>query len=171
MHPNEQLIEWFCTAVGAKDYASIQACDAMQITFEDEVFNLKGKEAGAVWHRLCSSGSDLQVTHRDVHADDTAGRTHLEACYNFASTGREDLNLIDAEYQFQAGHITAHRDHFSFWRWSSQALGPPGCFWAGPHSCAIKCAVWLAPGWTNLSRPLPLINSAARPAPVSTRLI
>jgi hypothetical protein len=36
------------------------------------------------------------------------------------------LNIIDAEYPFQAGRITAHRDHFSVWRWSSQALGPAG---------------------------------------------
>ena len=126
MHPNEQLIDTFYTAFAAKDYAAMQACYATQITFEDEVFNLKGKEAGAMWHMLCEGGGDLQVTHRDVQADDATGRAHWEARYTFTSTGRKVLNIIDAEYQFQAGRITAHRDRFSFWRWSSQALGPTG---------------------------------------------
>ncbi|MEP7356378.1 MAG: nuclear transport factor 2 family protein, partial [Anaerolineales bacterium] len=45
--------------------------------------------------------------------------------YTF-STGRKVLNIIDAEFQFQAGRIVAHRDRFSFWRWSRQALGPTG---------------------------------------------
>src|SRR5579859_558774 len=58
--------------------------------------------------------------------DDASGRAHWEAWYTFSSTGRKVHNVIDAEFQFQAGRIAAHRDRFNFWAWSSQALGPSG---------------------------------------------
>ena len=125
MHPNEQLIDMFYTAFAAKDYAAMQACYAPQVTFEDEVFSLKGKEAGAMWHMLCESGSDLKLAHRDVQATDASGRAHWDAYYTF-STGRKVHNSIDAEFQFQDGRIIQHRDRFNFWSWSSQALGPTG---------------------------------------------
>ena len=126
MHPNEQLINAFYTAFAAKDYAAMQACYGPAPTFADEVFDLKGKEVGAMWHMLCEGGSDLALTHRDIHADDSTGRAHWEARYTFSSTGRKVHNVIDAEFQFAAGRIANHRDRFSFWRWSSQALGPTG---------------------------------------------
>jgi hypothetical protein len=126
MHPNEQLIETLYAAFAAKDYAAMQGCYGPAPTFADAVFTLKGKEVGAMWHMLCEGGSDLTLTHRDVHADDAAGRAHWEARYTFGSTGRQVLNSIDAEFQFQARRIANHRDRFSFWRWSSQALGPMG---------------------------------------------
>jgi hypothetical protein len=126
MHPNEQLIETFYTAFAAKDYAAMQACYGPAPTFADAVFTLKGKEVGAMWHMLCEGGSDLMLTHRDVHADDSAGRAHWEARYTFGSTGRQVHNVIDAEFQFDRRLIAAHHDRFSFYRWSSQALGPTG---------------------------------------------
>ena len=126
MHPNEQLIDTFYNAFAAKNYAAMQACYQPTATFEDAVFTLKGKEVGAMWHMLSEGGADLQASHRDVHADDTTGRAHWEARYTFSSTGRMVHNIIEAEFQFQAGRIAAHHDHFSFWRWSSQALGPSG---------------------------------------------
>jgi hypothetical protein len=126
MHPNEQLINTFYTAFAAKNFAAMQACYGAAPTFEDSVFDLKGAEVGAMWHMLCESGSDLTLTHRDVQADDSSGRAHWEARYTFGATGRPVLNIIDAEFQFQAGRIATHRDRFSFWRWSSQAIGPLG---------------------------------------------
>jgi hypothetical protein len=126
MHLNEQLIETFYTAFAAKDYAAMQTCYGPAPTFADEVFSLKGKEVGAMWHMLCEGGSDLTLTYRGVQADDAAGRAHWEARYTFSTTGRPVLNVIDAEFQFLAGRIRGHRDRFSFWRWSSQALGPTG---------------------------------------------
>jgi hypothetical protein len=79
-----------------------------------------------MWHMLSEGGADLQASHRDVHADDATGRAHWEARYTFSSTGRNVHNVIEAEFEFQAGRIAVHQDHFGFWRWSSQALGPSG---------------------------------------------
>ncbi len=85
MHPNEQLIETFYTAFAAKDYAAMQACYGPNPTFADEVFSLKGKEVGAMWHMLCEGGSDLTLTYRDVQADDTAGRCSTSSTPSFSS--------------------------------------------------------------------------------------
>jgi len=104
----------------------MQACYQPTASFEDAVFNLKGKEVGAMWHMLSEGSTDLQATHRDVQADDTRGRAHWEARYTFSSTGRKVHNVIEAEFQFQGGRILVHHYHFNFWRWSSQALGPTG---------------------------------------------
>ena len=127
MHPNEQLIETFYNAFATGNYTAMQACYQPTATFEDAVFKLKGKEVGAMWHMLSeSSGAGLQASHRDVRADDSTGRAHWEARYTFSATGRKVHNIIEAEFQFQSGRIAAHHDSFSFWRWSSQALGPSG---------------------------------------------
>jgi ketosteroid isomerase-like protein len=126
MHPNAQLIDGFYKAFAAKDHAAMQACYAPEATFEDAVFRLRGKEVGAMWHMLCEGGRDLTLTYSGLDADDTTGRAHWEARYTFSSTGRKVHNVIDAAFEFQNGRITAHRDRFGFWRWSSQALGPAG---------------------------------------------
>ena len=126
MHPNAQLIETFYIAFAARDYAAMQACYQPAAEFSDAVFTLQGKQVGAMWHMLTEGGTDLQATHRDVQADDVAGRAHWEARYTFSSTGRKVHNVIEAEFRFEAGRIAEHHDHFSFWRWSSQALGSTG---------------------------------------------
>lgn len=126
MHPNEQLLETFYSAFAARDYAAMQACYQPAPEFADEVFTLKGKEVGAMWHMLSEGATDLQATHRDIQADDSSGRAHWEARYTFSSTGRKVHNIIEAEFRFEAGRIATHRDRFDFWRWSSQALGPTG---------------------------------------------
>ncbi len=126
MHPNEQLIDSFYQAFEARNYAAMQACYQPTATFEDAVFMLKGKEVGAMWHMLSESATDLQANHRGVQADDSRGHAHWEAHYTFSSTGREVHNVIEAEFEFQGGRIVVHHDHFGFWRWASQALGPTG---------------------------------------------
>ena len=63
-------------------------------------------------------GSIMAITERSAH---------WEAHYRFSATGRQVLNRIDAEFDFDDhGLITRHRDRFDFWAWSRQALGLPG---------------------------------------------
>jgi hypothetical protein len=126
MHPNEQTLERFYASFSQRDYAGMIACYAPEIRFADEVFTLSGKTVGAMWHMLCESGKDLAVIFRDIHADEARGTAHWEATYTFSATGRKVLNIIDAEFDFSGGQIIHHRDRFSFWRWSRQALGPTG---------------------------------------------
>ena len=56
------------------------------------------------------------------------------ARYTFSRTGRPVVNRVRALFAFRDGRIVRHYDHFSFWRWASQALGPAG-----------KALGWFAP--------------------------
>lgn len=135
MHPNVALIERFYTCFAARDAAGMQACYHPEIVFSDPVFpELRGPEAGAMWAMLCERGKNLEVTFRDVRADDARGSAHWDARYTFGQTGRKVLNQIDAEFEFRDGLIVRHVDRFPFWRWARQALGPAGLAlgWAPP---------------------------------------
>lgn len=97
------------------------------IVFEDPAFGrLTGSDARAMWALLCERGRDLEITFRDVTADDRVGSAHWEARYTFRQTGRKIHNRIDAEFGFRDGLIAEHHDGFSFWDWSRQAFGPAG---------------------------------------------
>lgn len=128
MHPNHQLIEQFYTSFSQRHPAGMSACYSPEITFADAVFSLSGQRVGAMWHMLCESGHDLEISFRGIEADDQRGRAHWEARYTFSTTGRKVHNIIEAEFIFHNGLISQHRDHFNFWRWSRMALGPLG--WA-----------------------------------------
>lgn len=109
-----------------KDHIGMIDCYHPDIHFQDEVFNLHGKSAGAMWHMLCSRGKDLQVCYSGVEVSDDKGKAHWEATYTFGASGRKVHNVINAEFEFKDGKIIKHRDSFNFWKWSTMALGPVG---------------------------------------------
>lgn len=130
MHPHHDLIETFYSAFQQRNYARMIACYTPDIEFNDPVFPLKGKRAGAMWHMLCEGGKDLTLDVSNIRADDNRGSAHWEAQYTFSTTGRKVHNIIDAQFEFRDGRIARHTDRFNFWRWSSMALGPIG-MWLG----------------------------------------
>lgn len=127
MHPNAALIHRFYDSFAALDAAGMQACYHPEVVFSDPAFGeLRGAQAGAMWAMLCGRATDLQVSARDVEADDLRGRAHWDASYTFGQTGRKVLNRIDAEFEFRDGLIIRHTDTFDFYAWARQALGPVG---------------------------------------------
>lgn len=126
MHPNAETITRFYEAFARRDHQGMRACYSPDAAFADEVFTLTGGQVPAMWHMLCENAKDLQVTHRDVAADDASGRAHWEARYTFLATGRPTHNILEAAFTFKEGLISTHRDRFNFWAWSRQALGTPG---------------------------------------------
>lgn len=127
MHPHAELIETFYTAFQRRDGEAMAACYHPEIRFSDPVFpDLHGPRAGGMWRMLCERGKDLELQFSDVHADDESGHAHWDASYTFSATGRHVDNHIDAAFRFRDGKIVEHRDSFSFWAWSRQALGVPG---------------------------------------------
>jgi ketosteroid isomerase-like protein len=125
-HPNEELIERLYAALDAKDGETMASLYAPDAVFRDPAFGeLRGEEAGDMWRMLCAEAGDLAVTVSDVQADDSSGSASWVARYEFSATGRPVENRISAEYSFRDGKIAEHRDSFSLWRWSRQALGPP----------------------------------------------
>lgn len=141
MHPNAQLITRFYTAFQNRDAETMAACYHPDVTFSDPVFiGLKGERARNMWRMLCSSARDLNVSTRDIQADDATGQAHWDAAYTFSKTGRSVLNQIDARFTFKDGLILAHQDTFDLWAWASMALGLPGKLfgWAPPMQNAIR---------------------------------
>ncbi|MBA3670969.1 MAG: nuclear transport factor 2 family protein [Gemmatimonadaceae bacterium] len=137
MHPNAETITRFYSSFQRHDAEGMIACYAPDVEFSDEVFtDLRGPQAGAMWRMLCTRSGDLEITVNDVTADGTTGHAHWDARYTFSTTGRRVHNSIDASFEFRDGRIVRHRDRFSFWRWSRQALGATG---------------WLL-GWTPMVR-------------------
>jgi hypothetical protein len=133
MHPNQQTIEMFYGAFARLDSDTMASCYAEDVTFDDEVFSLKGKrEVAGMWRMLCEAtqakGADVwKLTYRDVKADGEGGSAHWDAHYRFSATNRIVDNAIDAKFKFNpAGQIVRHEDSFDFWKWSRQALGAPG---------------------------------------------
>jgi ketosteroid isomerase-like protein len=127
MHPHSQLISDFYSAFQRRDAAAMAACYHPDVEFSDPVFvGLRHGGVTSMWHMLCERGKDLELTFRDVQADDRTGRAHWDARYTFSTTGRKVLNRIDAEFEFRDGKIVRHNDHFDFYAWSRQALGPMG---------------------------------------------
>ena len=127
MNTNEQLITDLYSAFQKRDGAKMAGFYHADAVFSDAVFGpLHGKEIGAMWQMLCLRGKDLKVGFSRVNADNKSGSAHWQAWYTFSSTGRKVHNVIHATFIFKNGKILEHHDHFNFWRWSSQALGPLG---------------------------------------------
>jgi hypothetical protein len=102
------------------------ACYAPGARFSDPVFtDLKGDEPGAMWRMLTARANGLEVRLAEHAADGDTGSAHWLADYTFR-TGRRVHNDVHAEFRFEDGLIAEHRDSFSFYAWSRQALGPVG---------------------------------------------
>jgi ketosteroid isomerase-like protein len=125
-HPNHDLIERFYDAFTRLDGDAMAACYAPDAHFSDPVFtDLRGEEPGAMWRMLTGRAQDLEVRLAEHEAGDERGSAHWLADYTFR-TGRKVHNDVRAEFRFRDGLIAEHRDSFSFYAWSRQALGPPG---------------------------------------------
>lgn len=140
MHPNAQTLHRFYAAFATLDPDTMAACYAPDAQFDDEAFSLHGRDAVAgMWRMLCTAtctkGLDVwKLEASGISADANSGQAHWEAWYRFSATGRLVHNVIDGRFEFNAeGLITRHRDRFSFWAWSRQALGTPGLMlgWSG----------------------------------------
>lgn len=125
-HANHALVTRFYEAFACRDADAMAACYHPDVHFRDEVFDLHGARAGAMWRMLCATGHDLHVTASDVQADEATGAARWVATYTFSQTRRPVRNRVDAAFTFEDGLIRTHRDRFSFWAWSRQALGAPG---------------------------------------------
>jgi len=127
MNPNEALIERFYGAFGERDGETMASLYAPDAKFHDPVFeDLSGADAGDMWRMLTGRATDLRIELLEHDADDQQGSAHWRAHYTFAQTGRHVVNDIHASFRFRDGKIAEHVDDFSFYRWSRQALGPPG---------------------------------------------
>ncbi len=121
------VIGRFYTAFGQRDWSAMGACYADDARFSDPVFpELDVAGVRAMWKMLLTSGSDLRITFKISEESDESAVCEWEAFYTFSRTGKKVHNVIRSEFELREGLIHRQRDHFDFWRWSRQALGPSG---------------------------------------------
>lgn len=122
-----EVIETLYRALHEHDGETMAGLYHPKARFSDPVFpDLRGEEVGMMWRMLCERGKDLRVEASGIAVDGDRGKAHWEAYYTFSATGRSVHNIIDASFVFDGEQIVEHRDEFSLWRWSRQALGPMG---------------------------------------------
>ena len=135
MNNHEQLIEEFYSGFAAHHPKTMASCYHQDILFRDPAFGiLKGRDVTDMWEMLVEkSGGKLHIEFSDVKADHKTGSARWIATYTFSKTGRNVVNKIQADFEFQDGLIIRHTDHFDIWEWSKQALGLPGYLlgWTG----------------------------------------
>lgn len=138
---HQEIIDRFYKAFSKADAETMAATYADTAEFSDPVFpRLNASEVRGMWRMLCSRASDLELSYVTRKLDAGHYQVDWDARYTFSKTGRKVHNKITADLFLKDGLIVKHRDNFSFWRWSRQALGLPG----------------LLLGWT------PLIQGAVR---------
>jgi len=130
---SRKTIERLYNAFANLDGAAMEACYADKARFEDPVFTLAGqRQIGGMWRMLCENarmrGIGLwKLELGEIRTSAAKGRAHWEARYRFGEAQRKVHNRVEAKFDFDDdGFILRHRDEFSFWRWSRQALGVPG---------------------------------------------
>ena len=142
MSSHIETIEAFYAAFQRRDHEAMARCYHPSIHFTDPVFtDLHRSEVAAMWHMLCDSGSDLEVTFDGIEADgDTGVRAHWEARYTFGAKRRHVHNKVNATFVFEAGKIIRHVDEFNLWRWTRMALGVTGVYtsWTGLTKSKVR---------------------------------
>ena len=141
MHPHESRVREFYAAFAAGDAEAMVRCYHADILFSDPVFpRLHAEEAGDMWRMLLERAGDLEVTLEEVRAGEEGAVARWTARYAFGRAGRPVVNRVRAMFAFRDGLICRHYDHFSFWRWASQALGPAGAAlgWFAPVKWMVR---------------------------------
>lgn len=123
---NLSLLERYFAAFAARDGAGMADCYHPAARFHDPVFDLEGERIGTMWRMLCSRGTDLRIASSNLNATIDRGSADWQAWYTFSTGGRPVHNIVHSQFRFLDGKIVDQVDHFPFWRWSRQALGPAG---------------------------------------------
>ncbi|MCH2198400.1 MAG: nuclear transport factor 2 family protein [Flavobacteriales bacterium] len=125
----KEIIECFYTSFASRDSMKMVALYHDEVLFEDPAFGkLYGERAKAMWRMLVARlDHGAKILHGEiVQLEDGRYRTSWEAHYKFGPKKRDVVNKITATLGFKDGKIISHKDEFSFWKWSRQAMGPLG---------------------------------------------
>lgn len=126
---SQSIASQFYDAFSRRDGEAMAALYTPETVFSDPVFpHLHGEQSKNMWRMLCSTSKDLRISYEVVSENDLKAVVKWDAFYTFSKTGRSVHNRVIANLTLRNGRIVAHRDDFSFWRWSRQALGPAGLF-------------------------------------------
>lgn len=123
----KKVVKRLYEAFKRKDGAAMGHLYANNASFSDPVFpRLSGDEIGRMWRMLCERGADLEIEYEIVETTPKSAIVRWKATYTFSATGRKVVNEIESHFEGDGARIHRQTDHFSFWKWSQQALGTTG---------------------------------------------
>ena len=131
----QQLLDNFYDSFASGDAQGMIDCYAPQIVFEDPAFGqLHGKRAEYMWHMLLSNKKrQTQITYRILNHTLENAQVAWTATYLYGPKHRKVVNHVLASFDLKDGLIIHHRDSFSLWNWSRQALGITGFLMGWSH--------------------------------------
>lgn len=141
VHPHEARVRELFAAFARGDAEGMARCYHRDVFFTDPVFpRLRGDEAADMWRMLLGRASGLEVTLEEAQGDEDGARAAWTARYAFGPRRRPVVNRVRSLFAFRDGLIVRHYDHFSFWRWASQAFGPTGAAlgWFAPFKWRVR---------------------------------
>lgn len=124
MKPKE-TIEIFYLAFAKRDYLTMISCYHKDVRFYDPVFeDLNYEQVSSMWKMLLNKkNSTLKISHSNIETTAFSTECKWIAIYNYGPKKRKVVNRVTANFEFLDGKIINHKDNFSLWKWSSQALG------------------------------------------------
>lgn len=129
---NTELVHQFYTSFSEGNAQGMIQCYHENIVFEDPAFGkLKGEKAKAMWTMLMSKKKESEMSISFELVNENQAR--WTATYKYGPKKAPVTNLVTAHFKFKEGKIIEHRDDFSLWKWSQQALGGSGYLlgWTG----------------------------------------
>lgn len=124
---NIDLLHQFYRSFSNADAEGMIACYHENIVFKDPAFGeLHGERAKAMWRMLLSRNQKIQIDYEILEVALNSACVEWQAVYEYGAKQRKVHNRVLAYFKFQDGKIIKHRDRFSLWSWSKQALGFTG---------------------------------------------
>jgi len=138
MHPHEALVRQLYASLAARDPQAAGRCYHPDVFYTDPLHpRLRGAAALDLWRmRLGDEGFEIRLEEASGDAQGALARWSARSTVR----GRPVALQGRAMFAFRDGRIARHYDHFSLWRWASQALGPAGgaLGWFGPLRWALR---------------------------------
>lgn len=123
-----ELIKQFYEGFAEKNAEKMNTCYHKDVTFEDPAFGkLSSERTHAMWQMLLLNKNAIQkVSFNNIQVNGTEGKANWIAEYEFGPNKRKVINHVKANFEFKDNLIIKHKDEFSMWKWSQQALGLAG---------------------------------------------
>lgn len=118
------LLNQFYSSFSKADAEGMNSCYHENIIFKDPAFGeLHGEKAKAMWRMLLSRNSNIQINYEILEVAANSACVEWQANYEYGPKKRKVNNNVLGYFKFEDGKIIKHRDRFSLWKWSQQALG------------------------------------------------
>jgi len=139
MHPHETLVRQFYASLAARDAEGAARCYHPEVFLSEPLHpRLRGAAAADLWRMRLAGADPIEIRLEEASGD--AGGALARWSARSTVRGRPVVVRGRSMFAFRDGRISRHYDHYSLWRWSSQALGPAGAAlgWFGPWRWALR---------------------------------